>query len=157
VELPREPFFLEEGVDLVDPFGGDQAGPVGPFGNEVPQRPADRPGHPHDAARLGDEGELPVDLPHPGRVSGSDPLERLGRSHVQNHIGGWIDQIHQTLDRGDVVHEGHACRRGQRGKSGSTIAGRDHSPQTPEAAEESPGRQPSTTAESDARFTKEWR
>src|SRR5262249_8786100 len=104
MKLTVEPLVAEEGVNLVDAFGDDQARALVAFGNEISQRPADRPGHPHDLSLLMHQGELAVDFADPVGVSGPDSFEGFGLLKVEKHIGRRIDEIYEPFDDSNLVH-----------------------------------------------------
>ncbi len=62
MKLAIESFRFQECMNLIDPFGDDEAGAFGTLGEKVAHRPPERAGHPHDRALLVNDREVTSDL-----------------------------------------------------------------------------------------------
>jgi hypothetical protein len=105
MKLIVEPLTPQKIENLVDAFGNDQTRPFVPLGDEIPQRPADRPRHPHDLPLLVHQSELPVDFAHPLGVARPHPLEGFGVTHVEQDVSRGVNQIHEPFNGSHLMHD----------------------------------------------------
>ena len=63
MELITKTGIVKIAGDGVDSIGGEQEGAVGLLRNEIPERPAQRPGHPYPLALAMDEGKVASNFP----------------------------------------------------------------------------------------------
>ena len=94
----------EAGVDGVDPVRDDEHRPVGPLGQEVAQRPVERPSHPDREPVARHERKGSVD---PADVLDRAPahaLSRLLECHAVETVSRGVGQIQDALD-GPILHD----------------------------------------------------
>ena len=105
MELAVETLLFQPVPDGIDSLGNHEHRSGVLFGDEVTERASDRAGHADDLRLLVNQGKLPVNPPNLLGVPRRNPRQSLVGRHVQKQIAGRIDQVDETFDQLNRLHD----------------------------------------------------